>query len=142
MLRILLIILVSLAVIIGLMRLTGAKPGDVAPAAATGEVADEAADAVLPAEDVIIDEPAVDALGAPADLGGDAATGTPDPAPAAAGGGEGAMEEVPAAMAPAAPGKDELVPASDAGPATDPVPPVEEPLAEPAPNATPDAPGR
>jgi hypothetical protein len=55
MLRILLIILVALAVIIGLMRLTGAKPGDPVPEAATAEPI------------------GVDALGVPADLPGDTA---------------------------------------------------------------------
>ncbi|MDZ7628686.1 MAG: hypothetical protein U5J99_09840 [Parvularculaceae bacterium] len=131
MLRILLIILVALAVIIGLMRLTGSKPGDVAPAAATGEAVEEAAEAALPAEEVIIDEPAVDALGAPVDIGAGI-----DP-----------MEEIPAEMAPASPGDAPPVPGPDAGPATDPAPAVEEPLADPvpdaaAPDAAPDGSGR
>lgn len=72
MLRILLIILVALAVIIGLMRLTGARSGDAAPAATTGETIEEGAIDPAPAtEDVIVDEPAVDSLDVPADLEGE-----------------------------------------------------------------------
>jgi hypothetical protein len=138
MLRILLIILVALAVIIGLMRLTGAKPGDAAPAAASDEVTDDAADAVLPAEDVIIDEPAVDTLGAPAGTEGDTTTETLDPAADPALDDAVPLEEVPADMAPAAPDNASPVPGPDAGPAIDPAPPVEEVLEEPQP----DAPGR
>lgn len=80
MLRILLIILVALAVIIGLMRLTGAKPGDAAPAPAVGaaEPVEEAVGAG-PAGEVIVDEPAVDALDVPVDLDVDAPVETTEP---------------------------------------------------------------
>ncbi len=128
MLRILLIILVALAVIIGLMRLTGAKPGDGAPTAVTEDAIDKAGEAAAPAEDVIIDEPAIDAL--PSETGDAAAT-------------EPALEEIPAEMAPAAPGAETPLPGPDAGPSTDPAPPVEDVLEEPQEEPQPDAaPGR
>lgn len=85
MLRILLIILVALAVIIGLMRLTGARPGDVAPAAAVGaaEPVEEAIE-VAPAGEVVIDEPAVDSLDVPVDAGAEAPAETMEPGAATA----------------------------------------------------------
>lgn len=132
MLRILLIILVALAVIIGLMRLTGAKPGDAAPAAAVVEESD--VEAVEPAVDSIIDEPSVDTLDAPATVEGDTASEIVDPAVEAV---EGAAEEVVETLeeVPA----DVVEPAPDnSAPTTDLAPIVE----EPAPAADPNAPGR
>jgi hypothetical protein len=123
MLRILLIILVALAVIIGLMRLTGAKPGDPVPEAATAEPTGvEDAVEPPPAEDLIVDEPAVDALDAPADLPGDTALEPIEP-----GLEEAVVEESPA------PEADEAAPAD----------PVVEPAPEnAAPTPDPNAPGR
>lgn len=66
MLRILLIILVALAVIIGLMRLTGARSGDAAPAAAGATVEEGAIEPAPATEDYIVDEPATDSLDVPA----------------------------------------------------------------------------
>lgn len=82
MLRILLIIVVALAVIIGLMRLTGAKPGDVGAATqdaieSTGEAIEDAAplagDAVEGAADAAMDatDEALDAAADVIDEAGD-----------------------------------------------------------------------
>ena len=126
MLRILLIILVALAVIIGLMRLTGAKPGDSAPAAAAVEEPD--VEALEPAADAVIDEPAVDTLDAPAPDGGETTSEVIEPAIEAV---DGATVEAPAALDDAS--ADAVPPAPDnTAPATD----------EPAPVAEPTEPGR
>jgi len=118
MLRILLIILVALAVIMGLMQLTGARSGDPAPAAVAVE---EAPDVSIAPE-----EPAIDDAGA---LEGEAAGDVLDPA----------IE--PGEDDDAFRTGDNASP--DEGPVTDPVPAVEEPLAEPAaaPATEPVAPG-
>lgn len=132
MLRILLIILVALAVIIGLMRLTGAKPGDAAPA--TAVVEDPGVEAVEPAIDGVIDEPSVDTLDAPAAIEGDTTSEILDPAVEVV---EGATEDVVETLedVPA----DPVDPAPDnSAPPADPAPIVE----EPAPAADPNAPGR
>lgn len=132
MLRILLIILVALAVIIGLMRLTSARPGDTAPAAPA--LAEPGVEAIEPAVDTIIDEPGVDTLDAPAAIEGDTALESIDPALEAVEGVAGdaveTLEEAPADPAPPAP--DNAAP-----PAADPAPVIE----EPAPEADPNAPG-
>lgn len=130
MLRILLIILVALAVIIGLMRLTGAKPGDTAPASAVVE--EPAAEAIEPAIDSVIDEPAVDALDAPAAIEGGTTPEIVDPAVEAVDGAAGNVVET-LEDAPAGPAPDNAAP-----PAADPAPVVE----EPPPAADPAAPGR
>lgn len=126
MLRILLIILVALAVIIGLMRLTGAKPGDAAPVAPAIE--EPSVDAAAPATEGVIDEPAVDTLDNPAATEGDTIPEILDPAAEAV---EGVaddvvetLEEVPADAA-ATPAPDNAAPAAE----------------EPAPAADPTAPG-
>lgn len=118
MLRILLIILVALAVIMGLMQLTNSRSGAPAPVADQGAVSADAP--------VAADEPAVDDTGA---LEGDAATDVL---------GAGEAEQ---------PGDSGIRTGDNAspeeGPVTDPVPAIEEPLAEPAadPGADPAAPG-
>jgi translation initiation factor IF-2 len=125
MLRILLIILVALAVIIGLMRLTGAKPGDAAPAGPVEEAVGAAIEAD-PAADVVIEEPAVDTLDAPIDI-------VEEPAPEA-------LEITPdeAALAPAeisadpAPAEPENA-APDTATTNAEAAPVEDPAADPAP---------
>ncbi len=135
MLRILLIILVARAVIIGLMRLTGAKPGEAAPAAVSvGEPADIAVGDAA-AEKVIIDEPAVDALDAPAAIEGDATSDVVEPAvegiEGTASDAVEVLEEVPADAA--------------APPAANAAEPVEEPapvIEQPAVGADPNTPGR
>lgn len=129
MLRILLIILVALAVIIGLMRLTGSKSGDVAPVPAAEPAVEEAIEAA-PADEVIVDEPAVDALDAPVAIEGE----TVDPAA----GDPIAEPEAPATdAAPPAPDA-AATDAAAAAPVETPAPIVEEPATSP----DPDAPGR
>lgn len=125
MLRILLIILVALAVIIGLMRLTGAKPGDAAPAGPVEEAVGAAIEAD-PAADVVVEEPAVDTLDVPVIIEGAAAPDTLEVAP------DGAAEapaEIPAEPAPATPenaAPEAAATGSEAAPA-------EAPAADPAP---------
>jgi hypothetical protein len=129
MLRILLIILVALAVIIGLMRLTGAKSGDAAPPAAVAE--EPAAEAAEPTVEDVIDEPAVDTLDAPAGVDGETTTEILDPAVEAVEGSAAdvveTLEEVPAAVEPApenaAPPADPEPVIEERAPAGDPVPP-------------------
>lgn len=129
MLRILLIILVALAVIIGLMRLTGAKPGDAAPASAVVE--EPGAEAVDPAAEGVIEEPTVDMLDAPAASEDGTTPEITSPAvDGAAGEGAETVEDVPAETAPPAP--DVSAPA-----VAEPAPAVD----EPQPAAVPDAPG-
>lgn len=133
MLRILLIILVALAVIIGLMRLTGSRTGDTAPAAAAvGEPAVEAAE---PAADLIIDEPAVDTLEAPAAIELETGSETLDPAldPAAGGSGDSVAPMEEGSVEAASPAPDNAaLPAADPAPAG----------GDPVPAADPNAPGR
>lgn len=120
MLRILLIILVALAVIMGLMQLTNSRSGAPEPA----PVADQGA--VSADAPVAADEPAVDDTGA---LEGDLATDV-------LGAGEAEQPGDPGIRT-----GDNASP--EEGPVTDPVPAIEEPLAEPAadPGADPAAPG-
>ncbi len=124
MLRILLIILVALAVIIGLMRLTGARPGDAAPPAGTGDAIEEVLETAPASEDLIVDEPAVDALDTPVDIEGDTALEAVEP-------GAGEAVEAPVEEAPAI------------APEPDNAAPVEAPAPDAAetPAADPNAPG-
>lgn len=125
MLRILLIILVALAVIIGLMRLTGARPGDAAPAGPIEEAVGAAIEAD-PADDLVVEQPAVDTLDVPVIIEGettpDALEVTPDDAAAT-------PAEIPAEPAPADP---DTASADAAAPGSE-VAPVQEPAADPAP---------
>ncbi len=125
MLRILLIILVALAVIIGLMRLTGARPGDAAPAGPIEEAVGAAIEAD-PADDLVVEQPAVDTLDVPVIIEGettpDALEVTPDDAAAT-------LAEIPAEPAPADP---DTASADAAAPGSE-VAPVQEPAADPAP---------
>lgn len=110
MLRILLIILVALAVIIGLMRLTGSRPGDAAPAASTTDPVEEAADLAPQAEDLDLAEPATDTLNVPVDAEADTMMEALEPV---AGEAEG---EAPVESAPADPSTGNAAPSADRAP--------------------------
>ncbi len=124
MLRILLIILVALAVIFGLIRLTGAKPGDAAPAGPVEEAVGAAIEAD-PASDVVVEEPAVDTLDTPVDIVEGAEPEVPEITPEEA---ASAPPEIPVDPAPTEPENA----APEAAPTSAVAVPAEEPAADPA----------